>query len=120
MTAGPETTYEADIAARPTRKRFEVLALLTLAAAVAYLVRVAIGVAESTIREDLGLTLEQSGWFMGAFFWSYALLQVPAAGLTQRRGTRLTLSRICDGLVAGGVVHRHGAGFVAADRQLNW
>ena len=91
MTAGPETTYEADIAARPTRKRFEVLALLTLAAAVAYLVRVAIGVAESTIREDLGLTLEQSGWFMGAFFWSYALLQVPAAGLTQRRGTRLTL-----------------------------
>jgi MFS transporter, ACS family, D-galactonate transporter len=77
---------------RPTRVRFQVLALLTLAAAIAYVVRNAVGVAESTIRDDLGLSLRQSGWFMGAFFWSYALLQVPGGVLAQRRGTRLTLT----------------------------
>ena len=51
-----------------TSKRYEVLALLTLAAAIAYVARNAVGVAESSIREDLGLSLRQSGWFMGTFF----------------------------------------------------
>ena len=41
--------------ARPTQVRHEVLILLTLAAAIAYLTRNAVGVGESTIREDLGL-----------------------------------------------------------------
>lgn len=63
-----------------------------LAAAFAYLCRNAVGVAESQIRGDLGLTLEQSGWFMGAFFWTYALFQVPAGRFAQKAGTRLALS----------------------------
>jgi len=77
---------------RPTRVRFRTLTWLTLAAALAYLSRNAVGVAESTIREDLGLTLQQSGWFMGAFFWTYAIFQVPTGYLAQRRGTRLALT----------------------------
>ncbi len=51
---------------RPTTIRYRALSWLSLAAALAYLCRNAVGVAESTIREDLGLTLEESGWFMGA------------------------------------------------------
>src|SRR5262245_57362102 len=61
-----------------TNVRYRVLAWLTMAAGLAYLCRNAVGVAESAIRGELGLTLEQSGWFMGAFFWSYALFQVPS------------------------------------------
>jgi ACS family glucarate transporter-like MFS transporter/ACS family D-galactonate transporter-like MFS transporter len=77
---------------RPTRVRYGALAWLTLAAALAYLCRNAIGVAESTIREDLRLTLEQSGWFMGAFFWTYAVFQVPCGWFSERVGSRIALS----------------------------
>lgn len=76
----------------PTQRRFVVLGWLTAAAALAYICRNAIGVAESTIRSDLGLTLEQSGWFMGAFYWTYALFQVPTGILSERLGTRITLT----------------------------
>jgi len=76
---------------RPSRVRHGVVAWLSLAAALAYLSRNAVGVAESSIREDLGLSLEQSGWFMGAFFWSYALLQVPGGWLAHRLGTRFAM-----------------------------
>lgn len=77
---------------RPTSIRYRALAWLTLAAALAYLCRNAVGVAESTIRQDLGLSLEQSGWFMAAFFWTYSLFQVPSGWLSERLGTRLALS----------------------------
>lgn len=63
-----------------------------MAAALAYLCRNAVGIAESSIRADLGLSLKQSGWFMGAFFWTYALFQVPAGWFSQVRGTRLALT----------------------------
>src|SRR4051794_35943128 len=76
----------------PTSVRYSVMVWLTLAAALSYLVRSAISVAESEIRGELGLTLQQSGWFMGAFFASYALFQVPCGWLAQRYGTRLTLA----------------------------
>ncbi|GAA4445578.1 MFS transporter [Novipirellula rosea] len=80
------------MAVAPTTIRYRTLTWLTLAAAIAYLCRNAVGVAESTVREDLGFTLEQSGWFMGAFFWTYSLFQVPSGWLAERWGTRFTLS----------------------------
>ena len=63
-----------------------------MAAGLAYLCRNSVGVAESAIRDELGLTLEQSGWFMGAFFWSYAIFQVPSGWFAERLGTRIALS----------------------------
>ncbi|MCA9239201.1 MAG: MFS transporter [Planctomycetales bacterium] len=77
---------------QPTRYRYRAVAWLTTAAALAYLGRNAVGVAESTIRRDLSLSLEQSGWFMGAFFWTYAALQVPSGTMIQRVGTRRALA----------------------------
>ncbi len=77
---------------RPTRIRYRVLAWLTFAAALAYLCRNVVGVVESSIRSDLGLTLQQSGWFMGAFFWTYAVFQVPAGWFAERTGTRVAIS----------------------------
>lgn len=95
--AGPDASASATNPSPPplspiaSKVRYHALAWLMLAAALAYLCRNAVGVAESTIRADLGLTLKQSGWFMGAFFWSYAIFQVPTGTLSQRWGTRWTL-----------------------------
>ena len=80
------------MSARPTWVRWRVLTWLTLAAALAYLCRNAVGVAESTIRKDLDLTLQESGWFMGAFFWTYAVFQVPGGWIAHRWGTRAALT----------------------------
>ena len=76
---------------QPTRTRFIVLSGLCGAAALAYLTRNAVGTAESSMRADLGLTREQSGWVLSSFFWPYALCQIPAAALAQRLGARRAL-----------------------------
>ncbi len=77
---------------RPTWVRYRVLTWLTLAAALSYLCRNTVGIAESTIREDLGLSLKESGWFMGAFFWTYAIFQVPGGWLAHRWGSKIALT----------------------------
>ncbi|WP_437203994.1 MFS transporter [Planctomicrobium sp. SH664] len=84
---------EPDLAqARPTTVRYRVIAWLSMASFLAYLCRNALGVAESRIREDLGLTLTQSGHFMAAFFWTYALFQVPTGAFSHRYGTRVAMT----------------------------
>ncbi|MEN9572845.1 MAG: putative sulfoacetate transporter SauU [Verrucomicrobiota bacterium] len=77
--------------AAPTHIRFVVLAGLCAAAALSYVSRNAIAVAESTVRGDLGLTKEQSGWLMSAFFISYSVCQIPGAWVGQRFGARRAL-----------------------------
>ncbi len=77
--------------AAPTNIRFVVLAGLCAAAALSYVSRNAIAVAESTVRGDLGLTKEQSGWLMSAFFISYSVCQIPGAWVGQRFGARRAL-----------------------------
>ncbi len=77
---------------QPTTVRYQTVGWLTLAAALAYLCRNAVSVAESTIRQDMGLTLSQSGWFMGSFFWTYAIFQVPSGWFSGRFGTRKALT----------------------------
>ena len=89
---GPVERGQVATARAPTTVRFRVVYGLAIAALIAYLVRGAVSVSESTIRSEFGLSLEQSGWFMGAFFWSYALFQVPAGWWSQRHGTRVTLA----------------------------
>lgn len=110
MTTNPYPDSATESSSRPTSVRYEVIGLLTLAAAVAYLTRNAVGVAESTIRDDLGLSIRQSGWFMAAFFWSYAALQVPSGSVAHRHGTRFamvtfacacSLAAVCIGIAPG-------------------
>ena len=76
----------------PTWVRFRVLAALCVASALAYLMRNSIGAAESTVRGELGLSKDQSGLLMSAFFWPYALCQIPAAAFAQRVGFVRALS----------------------------
>ena len=78
--------------ARPTKVRHFVVILAMLSSVLLYLDRFCISFAERFIREDLSLTNEQTGWILSAFFWTYALAQVPTGYLTDRYGARLMLT----------------------------
>ena len=72
--------------------RYVVSAWLSIAAVLAYLCRNSLVVAESHLRADLGITEEQMGFILGpAFFWTYALAQIPTAWLGERFGSRKCL-----------------------------
>lgn len=73
-------------------QRMRVVGALSLAASIAYLCRHPLGVAESTISDELGLNSVQSGILLGAFFWSYAICQIPGGWLGHTVGNRLALS----------------------------
>jgi len=73
-------------------QRFRMLSWLTTAAVLSYVCRNAVGVVESTLRKDLALTEFESGVFMSAFFWTYALMQVPAGEFARRQGTKRALT----------------------------
>lgn len=73
--------------------RFQLSVWLAAAAAIAYVCRTSISVAEKTIREDIGLTEDQMGFILGpAFFWSYALAQIPSGAFGQVVGSRRALT----------------------------
>jgi sugar phosphate permease len=77
--------------------RHFVLAALLAITAVSYAQRNCISPAETTIRDDLRLDMRQTGIAAGAFFFSYALLQVPSGWLAQRWGARLALPAFAAG-----------------------
>jgi sugar phosphate permease len=98
----------------PTRVRFAVLAFLAAAAAVAYLGRNGMAVAEEKIRGDVGLTEGEMGFLLGpAFFWPYALLQLPLGWVGQRLGTRAWLPVLMLVSAAATAAFGLGGGFLA-------
>jgi MFS transporter, ACS family, D-galactonate transporter len=85
------------IAQRPTHVRYYVLAALLVITIVNYLQRNSIGPLESTVRNALETDKTMMGAAGAAFFWIYALMQIPAGRLAQRWGPRLTLALYCVG-----------------------
>jgi MFS family permease len=83
----PERTGNHD----PTVVRYVVLLGLCTAATLAYLSRTSIGVAESTIRQELKLSEEAMGWVMSSFFLTYALGQIPTGWLAGVCGSRRSI-----------------------------
>jgi MFS family permease len=61
---------------------------------ITYIDRVCISQAAPAMQEDLGLTVEQMGWAFSAFFWAYALFEIPSGWLGDRIGVRKVLMRI--------------------------
>jgi sugar phosphate permease len=76
----------------PTRVRYLVVFLATLAAVLLYLDRICLSITERYITEDLGLSGAQAGLLFSAFFWAYAIGQVPAGWLGDRLGVRWVLT----------------------------
>ena len=88
----PNELAARSLVTKPTHVRIGVAAVLTLMACLLYLDRFAVGIASEYIREDLRMTQTQMSWFLSAFFWSYALSQVPAGWLSDRFGPRRMLT----------------------------
>ena len=89
-SSGPKSQTE-DIAssnARPTSVRHLIVFVAFLASVILYLDRFCVSFAENYIREDLGLTKSDMTWIQSAFFWSYALAQVPSGWMSDRFGAR--------------------------------
>ncbi|OYW18653.1 MAG: hypothetical protein B7Z55_10230, partial [Planctomycetales bacterium 12-60-4] len=78
--------------AAPTQVRWVVLAVATLSSLLLYLDRFCVSFALESIRIEFGLSQWNMSWFIGVFFWSYALGQVPAGWLSDRFGIRLMLT----------------------------
>jgi len=77
---------------RPTGVRHVMVAVTTLVAVMLYLDRVCLSIVGEAIKNDQGITPDQYAWLLSAFFWAYALFQIPAGWLGDRYGARLVLS----------------------------
>jgi ACS family glucarate transporter-like MFS transporter len=85
--------------------RYLVLAWLCLAAAIAYVPRTCLGVAEEDIRSSVRLSKTEMSWVMSAFFLGYAVFQIPSGWLGHVWGTRWCLALFAVGWsVASGAV----------------
>ncbi|MCE9608376.1 MAG: MFS transporter [Planctomycetia bacterium] len=83
-----------DTAMRPSRIRFGVLSATTAASVILYVHRAFVAeiLKFPQVRADLHLTDADVTWILSAFFWSYALLQVPCGWLADRFGRRIALA----------------------------
>ncbi len=76
----------------PTNVRHRIIALAVCMSLILYLDRNALGPITSSIVNDLGITNGEFGKGNKAFFWLYALFQVPAGMLADRFGARRMLT----------------------------
>lgn len=79
-----------EIAGSPSSRRWTLLALLAVMAVIAYIQRAAISVPASEIAEDLRFAepTRQMGWVLSAWYFAYALGQVPSGWMVDRWGVR--------------------------------
>jgi len=66
--------------------------MLCIAATIAYISRSCISVPAEIIRAELDISLDEMGWVMSAFFWSYAIAQIPSGWLGHVWGSRKALT----------------------------
>lgn len=69
-------------------RRWTLVGLLYLAALINYLDRATLSVALPFIAKDFSLTPTMEGILLSAFFWSYALMQIPMGWLADRWNVR--------------------------------
>ncbi|MCI2420883.1 MFS transporter [Saccharopolyspora sp. K220] len=84
-------------AARPTRVRWKIFILLLGVVALNYVDRGSISVAMPLITNQLHVSKEATGIALSAFFWSYALMQIPGGWLVDKFKPRLMAAISCTG-----------------------
>ncbi|MGD0572669.1 MAG: MFS transporter [Sedimentisphaerales bacterium] len=89
-----DKTLINDSVARPTRVRYWVIVFAVTLSVITYIDRVCISQAAPQIQKDLNITTQQMGWTFSAFFWAYALFEIPSGWLGDRIGARKVLMRI--------------------------
>jgi MFS family permease len=76
----------------PTRTALPVVFLLAIVLFINYVDRGALPTAAHLIQDDLHLDAGQLGWLFSAFFWTYALAQIPMGWLAERYGAHRVLA----------------------------
>ncbi|MBX3441366.1 MAG: MFS transporter [Planctomyces sp.] len=87
------------------RARYGVLAWFCLAALISYVQRTSIGVATGDLQATRSISDLEMGTVMSAYFWGYAVGQIPGGRLCQRFGARIMLpaSMAASSLFVGGM-----------------
>jgi MFS family permease len=76
------------------KKKYWILALLSLLSVITFLDRNAISIAGVRITQELGLSESQFGWILTAFTLSYGLLEIPMGLWGDRFGEKRVIIRI--------------------------
>jgi ACS family glucarate transporter-like MFS transporter len=82
----------ASLLSAPTRVRYLVVASLSAATVIAYVLRSCMNTLNKPISAELSLSNQEIGIVMGSFFLGYAIFQVPAGLLRDRWGTGRSLA----------------------------
>src|ERR1017187_1783815 len=84
-----ETTNRAAIAgAAPTKVRWSIFVLLLVLLAVNYIDRTSLAVAMPLIAKEFNIEPVAQGILLSAFYWTYAVMQIPGGMLTDKFGAR--------------------------------
>lgn len=70
------------------RRRWHIGILLGVGVLIIYIDRINLSVAAPQLRQEFGLNDGQLGLLFSAFFWSYAVLQIPSGLLLDRFGVK--------------------------------
>jgi MFS transporter, ACS family, D-galactonate transporter len=103
-----------------SRRRWLVLALVFLGILVSYIDRGNLSVAAESIMTDLHLSPATMGVLLSAFFWTYAVCQIPAGLLVDRFGVRgvYALAFVVWSLASASIALSRGPGDIIASRLL--
>ncbi|MEM6963914.1 MAG: MFS transporter [Bacteroidota bacterium] len=74
---------------KPTRKRYNILALIFITVVINYLDRSNISVAAFALKDELDLSNVQLGIIFSAFAWTYSTLQIPGGIIVDRVRPRI-------------------------------
>lgn len=73
---------------KPSRKRYNILAMIFASVVINYLDRSNISIAATALKADLGFSTIQMGYVFSAFSLTYAILQVPGGIIVDRVSPR--------------------------------
>jgi len=72
--------------------RWLIIWMCFLANAISYIDRANLSIAAPGIRAELGIDAATMGWVLSTFFWTYAVMQLPAGWIIDRVGVRVSLA----------------------------
>jgi MFS family permease len=103
-----------------SKRRWLVLAFVFLGILVSYIDRGNLSIAAESIMHDLGLPPATMGVLLSAFFWTYALCQIPAGLLVDRFGVRgaYAAAFVVWSLASASIALSRGPGDIIASRLV--
>ena len=69
-----------------------ILALMVVSVAINYIDRGSLSTAGPLLKDDIKMASDEYGWLLSAFFWPYALLQIPAGWLVDRYSVKWVMA----------------------------